>query len=87
MNYVVMYCRKCGLEVPSFNRKSDEGFLKAMNRLRSHMNNEHQEARDFNFYVDWFDRDKPEDKIFSSGFKENDLSSEVNRTPKARAHK
>lgn len=70
MNYVVMYCRKCGLEVPSFNRKSEEGFVKAMNRLKHHMKQEHSKVKDFNFYVDWFDRDKPENKIFISEFKE-----------------
>lgn len=70
MNYVIMYCRKCGLEVPSFNRKSDQQFVKAMNRLKHHMKKEHSEVKDFNFYVDWFDRDKPEDKTFSSELKE-----------------
>ena len=70
MSYVVMYCRKCGLEVPSFNRESDERFQRAMNRLKVHMKQEHPRVRKFHRNIDWFDRDKPHEKK-KSQFKEN----------------
>lgn len=50
---IIMFCRKCGLEVPSFDKDNDRAFARAMDKLKGHMKGKHPQVKKFHNNISW----------------------------------
>lgn len=53
MTRTIMFCRKCDHETPSFDSQDNDGFMRAMNRMKHHIKTEHPLVRKPHNHIDW----------------------------------